>query len=84
MIFPDKTDFESDPIHLQYQAVTEAYITVSGPGPVYLELLEDDGEWRRFPELTFEGPTAQRVDLPRGQFRVAVDAAEPTTVGVRL
>lgn len=84
MIFADKTEFTSDPIPLQYQFATEAYVTVTGPGPVYIELHEDDGQWRRFPELTLYGPTAQRVDLPRGEFRVVVDAAAATTVGVRV
>lgn len=84
MIFPDKTAFTSDPIPLSYQAVTEGYVTITGPGPVHLELLEEDGQWRRFPELSFYGPTAQRADLPRGEFRVVVEASTPTTVGVRV
>lgn len=84
MLIPDKTQFTSDPIPLQYQFATEAYITITGPGPVYLELREEDGVWRRFPELSFYGPTAQRADLPRGEFRVVVEASAPTTVGVRV
>lgn len=84
MIFTNKTAFTSDPIPLQYQAVTEAYVTVTGPGPAHIEILEEDQQWRRFPELSFYGPTAQRADLPRGEFRVVVEAVEPTTVGVRV
>lgn len=84
MQFKDKTTFTSDAIPLQYQAITEAYITITGPGPVALEQLEEDGIWRSFPETTFYGPTAQVVTLKRGQFRVAVTATEPTTVEVRI
>lgn len=84
MFIQGKTSFTSPPENLQYQFAVEAYVTVTGPGPVYIELHEEDGQWRRFPELTFEGPTAQRVDLPRGEFRVVIDAASATTVGVRV
>lgn len=84
MQFKDKTAFTSQPIKIDFSPITEVYLTVTGPGPVALEQLEEDGIWRSFPETTFYGPTAQRVSLKRGQFRVAVTATEPTTVEVRI
>ena len=84
MIFLNKLSFTSDPIFLPNRFSTEAYITVTGNGPVYIELLEEDNTYRRFPELTFTSTTAQRIDIPRGKFRVVIEAAVATTVGLRL
>lgn len=78
-IFADKTAFTSDPISVPSQAATTAYLTITGPGPVYIDQLHN-GQYTAFPESTFTGPAAQRIDLRRGSIRVRVDAATATTV----
>lgn len=78
-IFAEKTAFTSDAIDASSQAVTGAYLTVTGPGPVYIDQLHN-GQYTAFPESTFNGPTAQRVDLRRGPIKVRVAAATATTV----
>lgn len=78
MLFKDKTAFTSDPITLRYRTVVEAYVTVTGVATVVIEQLEEDGVWRSFPETTFVGPTAQRVDLKRGDCRVKVTSGTAT------
>lgn len=84
MIFKDKTAFTSGAYDMPTsgQVSADAYITVTGPGPVYIEQLEEDGVWRSFPESTFSGPTAQLVSIKRGRFRVRIDASAATTVEI--
>lgn len=84
VIYPSKTVFTGEPLSVELAATADCYLTITGPGPVAIEQLELDGAWRSFPETEFSGPTAQIVTLKGGQFRVVVDATEPTTVEVRV
>lgn len=82
MIYPDKTDFTSDPFAIEMQPRLEVMVTVTGPGPVAIEMLQQDSVWRSFPETTFGGSTAQILTLLRGKYRVVISGG-PTTVEVR-
>lgn len=86
MIFADKTAFTS-PAFSAFEAghgcvARDVYLTVTGPGPVELQMQQEDGQWRAFPETTFNGPTAQIVSVPGGLLRVVISGG-PTTVEVR-
>lgn len=80
MIFTG-TAVTSDPFYVGAQAVTPAYLTVTGPADakVYLDVMHN-GQLTAFSETTFTGPTAQRVDLRRGECRVRIVAATAATV----
>lgn len=82
MIYPDKTVFTSDPFSIELCPRAEVMVTVFGPGPVAIEVLQDDDVWRQFPELTFKGSTAQILTLFPGEYRVVITGG-PTTVEVR-
>ena len=80
--FKDKTAFTSPEYSFGGPpgAPAEVWIGVTGDGPVYIDVKCEDGEYRTYPELTFETTTAQRVAVKRGRFRLRVNAAAPTTV----
>lgn len=83
MIFPNKTTFTSDAITVaNFQR--DAVLTITGPGPVAVEMLQEDGVWRSFPETTFTGPAAKVLTLPAGSIRIAIAAATATTVGLNF
>lgn len=82
MIFENKTSFTSEPVENAHEPILELYVTITGPGPVAIEQLEEDGTWRTFPELTFDGPKAVIATVKRGYWRVSVTGG-PTTVEVR-
>lgn len=84
MQFKDKTTFTSDPIRVTGDLTVDVFLTVTGPGPVALQMLEEDGVYRAFPETTFSGNTAQVVRVKSGAFKVDIQAATATTVEVRL
>lgn len=83
MIISEQSSFTSAPISVPYRALNDVYLSVTGPGPVAIEMLEEDGQWRSFPETTFDGPTAQIVTVKQGSFRVVISGG-PTTVEVRV
>lgn len=82
MIYKDKTNFTSPEFAVNMHSSLAFCVSITGPGPVAIEMLQEDGEWRSFPETKFDGPTIQVVDLFRGQYRVAISGG-PTTVEVR-
>lgn len=61
MIFKDKTDFTSDPFTVEDNKI---FVTVANKGVVYLEVLEQDEEWRSFPQTTLLGPVSKYVAVP--------------------
>lgn len=83
MLISDQTSFTSDAIPQHSQAIAELYVTITGPGPVFIEQRSADGSWKAYPETTFEGDQAKIVALRRGEYRVRIDAPEPTTVEIR-
>lgn len=83
MIIKDQSNYTSDPIPFREDGMRKVFVGVTGPGPVALELLCEDNQWRSYPETTFAGPTAKVVTLPSGQWRVKVSGG-PTTVQVNV
>lgn len=82
MIFQGKSSFTSDPI--QNVFLRDIYFTVTGPAEVKIELLEEDGVWRSFPETTISGTSAVVIAIKAGFFRVVIGEGEATTVTVAL
>lgn len=62
----------------------EVWIGIEGGGPVYIETQTDDGDWHRYPELTFTESAAGICYVKRGRMRIVVDAATATSVVVEL
>ena len=83
MLITDQTSYTSDAINQHSQAIAELYVTITGPGPVYIEQQSADGSWAAYPETTFEGDQAKIVAIRRGQYRVRIDATAATTVEIR-
>ncbi|HEY6612753.1 MAG TPA: hypothetical protein VIZ86_16690 [Pseudomonas sp.] len=83
-IFVNKTAFESPEFSMPVGGSPHAdmWVGVTGPGPVYIDVLGKDGVWRTYPEFTINGPSAQLLNVKRGRFKVRVAAATPTTVEV--
>lgn len=79
MIFKDKTVFTSERLDPPGDGTLQLHVT--GPGPVAIEFLGEDGDYRSFPESRFTGPTAQMVNVPNAFFRVVISAG-PTTVEI--
>ncbi|MGY2256441.1 hypothetical protein [Pseudomonas reactans] len=86
MIFMNKTNFTSDPFTSfaveKGRVGRELYLTITGLGPVAVEMLQEDGVWRSFPESTFTGPGAYILEVAPTQVRVVISGG-PTTVEVR-
>lgn len=86
MIFVNKTNFTSDPFTSfaveKGRVGRELYLTIAGPGPVAIEMLQGDGVWRSFPESKFTGPAARILEVGPVQIRVVITGG-PTTVEVR-
>lgn len=82
MIYKDQSSFTSPAFTAPGARPSTYCISITGPGPVTIEMLQEDGQWRSFPETTFDGPTIQILELFRGQYRVVISGG-PTTVEVR-
>jgi len=61
MIFKDKTDFTSEAFTVEDNKI---FVTVASKGVVYLEVLEQDEEWRSFPQTTLLGPVSKYLAVP--------------------
>lgn len=78
MIFSDKTGFLSPEFNIGNEAIVEAHVTITGPGPVYIEQKGEDGVWRTFPEMTFTESAAYIMSLRGAPTRIYIDGV--TTV----
>jgi hypothetical protein len=82
-IYVNQSSFTSPAHDLFDQRLKDVYLTITGPGPVALEQLGEDGVWRSFPSTRFSGDGAHVITCKRGQIRVVITGG-PTTVGLSL
>lgn len=78
MIFSNKTGFLSPEFNIGNEAIVEARVSITGPGPVVIEQQSEDNVWRTFPDLTFTETGAYIVFLKGAKTRISITGA--TTV----
>lgn len=81
MFLSQKSNFTSDPF--VKHGDKRMWLLASGAGSVRVERLDQSGNYKAFPEMTFTSPCAQVIELPPGQVRVVVGAG-PIDVEVTM
>lgn len=86
MIFLDKTAYTSPEYSMPTSGdpFADLWIGVTGTGTAYIDVQDETGAFREFPPYAINGPDAQVVTVPRGRFRVRIDAVTATTVRVEV
>ena len=82
LFFKDQTSFISDEFSIDQVDGKPATIMIRGTGTVVLFFMDAEGVFREYPETTLTGPTATRLHLPHGKFKLTIAAAAPTSVEI--
>lgn len=82
LFFKNLTNFTSEEFDIDQVDGTPATIMIRGTGTVVLFFMDAEGVFRDYPETTLTGPTATRLHLPQGKFKLTVTAATPTSVEI--
>lgn len=81
MFYSQKSNFTSEPF--VKHSDKRMWLLASGVGAVRVERMDQSGNYKLYPEMTFTAPCAQVIELPPGQVRIVVGAG-PLDVEVTM